>query len=200
MIWMHTMAYAPCSVIIPHRFSIVLSLSLILNVLKSNRFALYQPFPTNSFAEYRLRHVCLEVWVHTTSHHIWWRNWSYSLWMFYPKRFCQNYQIGLPNLLLLVRCRLRHVCLEVWVTHCKKKHFKSHYGINVEVIPFGFSVNNVLVKFSKRSAQSNTLASKGMYALQCDYSIQVIPFLFYIHNVLWKNQMFLLFYQQFPTN
>ena len=58
---------------------------------------------------------------HITPHewpcHKWWRNWSYSLWLFDPKRSCQNYQIGLPNLLHLVKCRQRHVCLAAWLCH-----------------------------------------------------------------------------------
>ena len=132
---------------------------------ESNVFAFLPTIPDKLICRMQAK-ACMP-WSMSTRHitphewpcHKWWRNWSYSLWLFDPKRSCQNYQIGLPNLLHLVGCRLRHVCPKMWVTNWKRKHFKSHYGINVKVIPFGFSVNNVLVKFSNRSAQSNTLAS-----------------------------------------
>ena len=120
---------------------------------------------------------------HITPHewpcHKWWRNWSYSLWLFDPKRSCQNYQIGLPNLLHLVKCMQWHVCLAAWLCHTgyffstklikpvgilyiwrhvchtvraihyMRKHSSNH-GTNDEVITFGIAINNVLIKVSNR--------------------------------------------------
>ena len=44
-----------------------------------------------------------------------------------------------------VGCMLRHIRIAVWVLYYRRKHWKSNHGTTV--LPFGFSIKNVLVNF-----------------------------------------------------
>ena len=97
--------------------------------------------------------------------------------------FWSYFQIRLQDPMHLVGCRQKHESLAVWVMHDQRKHHKRDHGTNFKVIPFGFSINNVLVIFSNWSARSTTFGV--MQAKACKPSAWLrhtdYPFKFLCH-------------------